>query len=125
MHLKRLITGLIALPFLLLLIFKWGSGIFALVIGLVCLIALWEYFRIALSDKEYSVGHPVVLTAFVCGPVMIWAAESKPDAVFLILALDIIACGLISVLRFRDDPKLLQVVAWQVLGVSYIPLFLA
>ncbi|MBW1867589.1 MAG: phosphatidate cytidylyltransferase [Deltaproteobacteria bacterium] len=126
MHSKRLITGLVALPFLLLLIFKWGIGIFALTIGLVCLIALWEYFRIVFNDTEYTVSHPIVLAAFVCGPAMIWAAaDSQPGVVFLILALNIIACGLISVLRFKDDPKLPQIIAWQVLGMSYIPLFLA
>lgn len=126
MHLSRLITGLLALPFLLLLIFKWGSGVFALTVGLVCLIALWEYFRIVFNDKEYTVTHPIALTAFVCGPAMIWAAaDSQSGVVFLILALNIIICGLISVLRFKVDPRLPQVIAWQVLGMAYIPLFLA
>ena len=126
MHLKRLITGLVALPFLLLLIFKWGTGIFALTISIICLIALWEYFQIVLADKDYTVSHPIVLLSFVCGPAMIWAAAgSKPDVVFLILALNIIACGLISVLRFKNDPDLPRVIALQVLGMSYIPLFLA
>jgi len=126
MHLKRLITGLVALPFLLLLIFQWGSGIFALTVGVVCIIALWEYFRIVLNDKEYDVRHPIVLLSFVFGPAMIWAAaRSRPDLIFLTLALNIIVCGLVSVLRFKDDPHLPPVIAWQVLGMTYIPLFLA
>ncbi len=126
MHLKRLITGLIALPFLLLLIFKWGTGIFALTVGVVCLIALWEYFRIVFNGTAYTAGHPMVLAAFVFGAAMIWAAaDASPDGVFLILALNIIACGLIAVFRFKHDPNLPHVIAWQVLGMAYVPLFLS
>jgi phosphatidate cytidylyltransferase len=126
MHLKRLITGLVALPFLLLLIFKWGPGIFALTIAVVCLIALWEYFRIVLNDTEYTISHPIVLVSFVFGAAMIWAAaDAGPDIIFLMLALNIIACGLVAVLRFKHDPKLPHVIAWQVLGMAYIPLFLS
>ena len=46
MHLKRWITGLTALPFLIYLIWK-GSVPFAVFVAVIALLALGEYFRIA------------------------------------------------------------------------------
>ena len=89
MHLKRWITGLTALPFLVLLIFKGGPFWFAMVISLVCILALGEYFHIVLktgennrelkaeSEKRKTIGFSVFsfqALAFITSMIIIWAA---------------------------------------------------
>lgn len=126
MHSKRLITGLAALPVLFLVIFKWGPGIFALVVGGVGLIALWEYFRIAFADRPEAAFGPIPLLGYASGAGLIWAAAfATVDTLLLVLGLNLTGCGLMAIWRFKHDALVAQTIARQVLGVAYIPLFLS
>lgn len=49
MHLKRWLTAIVAIPFLVAIIIKSPPMLFAGFIGVVAFIALWEYYLIALS----------------------------------------------------------------------------
>ena len=52
MHLKRWITGLSALPFLIFLVYK-GGFFFASLVNAAGLVALWEYYRIVAPGKVW------------------------------------------------------------------------
>ncbi len=126
MHLKRWITGLAALPFLLLLIFKGSPFLFAIVVSIVCILALWEYFRIVFKGRSGAIQDPIPLLAFIMGPIIIWAAyKNSFDIIFVLITLNLIISGLVSLPQFKSDPFISGVVAKQVLGITYIPLFLS
>ncbi len=124
MHLKRWITGLIALPFLIFIIYS-GGVIFAAVISIVSLLCLWEYFRIVLDTGEkMTTGIP--LLAFLTAPAIIWSAHGKAFELILgLIALNLIVSGLVSVVQFKNKPGVLETAKKQVQGVVYIPLFLS
>jgi len=48
-HLKRWITGLIALPFLIFLVYIGGFP-FIVLVGFACICSLWEFYRIVFND---------------------------------------------------------------------------
>jgi phosphatidate cytidylyltransferase len=52
MNSKRWVTGIVALPLLILLVYKGSPGVFAAFIGIVSIFALWEYFRIVFHARK-------------------------------------------------------------------------
>jgi phosphatidate cytidylyltransferase len=124
MHLKRWITFLVALPFLIFLIYK-GGVFFAVAVGAVGLFSLWEYFRIVLITDGKKVS-AIALVGYFSVPCIFWAAYVNAlDLVLGLLVLNLIVCGLISVFQFKNDSLVLIKVKDQVVGVVYIPLFLS
>jgi len=125
MHLKRWITGLIALPLLLFIIYKGGILLF-LLIAAASLIALWEYFRIVFKGENIQITSALPLTAMAAGLGLIWAAYSgQPDLIIAIIALNLMVAGLIAIARFGRDAAVLEALKNQIQGVVYIPLFLS
>ena len=147
MHLKRWITSIIVLPFLVLLICKGGSFLFAVFIGIICILALREYFCIVfnkyrsskieaqsskLKDRS-SKGRIIQLSAlsfellaFIICPMIIWAAYSNSFNIIIgLIALNLIISGLISLRQFKYNSSMPEIIAKQVLGIIYIPLFLS
>ncbi|UCH19418.1 MAG: phosphatidate cytidylyltransferase [Deltaproteobacteria bacterium] len=124
MHLKRWITGLVALPFLVFIIYK-GGVIFATVVSIVSLLSLWEYFRIVLGTEEKMlIGIP--LLAFITGPLIIWTVYVKAfDLTLGLLAMNLIVSGLVSVTQFKSSPRVIETIKSQVQGIVYVPLFLS
>lgn len=124
MHLKRWITGLVALPLLIFLIIK-GGAYFAILIGIVCVLSMWEYFRIVATAK----GKPfsfITVTGFFTGAMIIVASYGNFfDLILGLIALNIIICGLISIWQFKKDPLVLETVKKQLQGIVYIPLLLS
>lgn len=140
MHLKRWITSIAILPFLVLLICKGGSFLFAVFIGIICILALREYFCIVFSkdrsmkienrsskDKIFQLSPSIFhLLSFIIGPMIIWAAYSNSfDIIICLIVLNLIVSGLISLRQFKHNSSMPEIVAKQVLGIIYIPLFLS
>jgi len=126
MYLKRWITAFVAIPFLVLLIGSGGAFMFAVVIGVVCLIALWEFFRIVPGKIESSNPFCFKLLAFIMGPAIIWAAYNNSfNSVLGLIALNLIVSALISLPKFKSDESVSGIIFKQVLGVIYIPLLLS
>lgn len=124
MHLKRWITGLIALPFLIFIIYS-GGVIFAAVITIVSLLCLWEYFRIVLDTGE-KIPAAIPLLAFLTAPAIMWFAYGKAFELILgLVALNLIVASLVAVVQFKNKPGVFETVKKQVQGVIYIPLFLS
>jgi phosphatidate cytidylyltransferase len=126
MHLKRWITGLAALPFLIWLISKGGTVIFGVVISVVSVIALLEYFKIVLYPQNGKHIASVSASAYFMGIIIIWAVYYNLfDIVPALIVLNLIVSGFISLNKFRKDQSAPWMVAKQLMGLVYIPLFLS
>ena len=126
MHFRRWITSIIALPFLILLIFKGSLPLFSLFIGIACIIALWEYFNIVYHQQNMEKKDSLVLFSYIAGPMIIWAAYKGSHMLILaMVSLNFLAVGSIGLFKFKRDKKVLEKIAKEVLGIIYIPLFLA
>ena len=126
MHLKRWMTGLVALPFLILLIGKGGPFLFASVVSLACILALWEYFRIVMQSRSGSDQWFITTTGYITGTIIIWTAYINSfELVLGLIVLNFLVCTLIALPKFKSDSSVTEVVFKQVLGTIYIPLLLS
>ena len=123
MHFKRWITFLVALPFLVFIVYR-GGIVFAVVISIVSLLTLWEYFRVVLgTDKNVLVGIP--LLAFITAPAIFWIGYNNAFGLVLgLIVLNLMVSGFISILQFKNNPHVLESVKYQIQGIIYIPLML-
>ncbi|MFZ5570988.1 MAG: phosphatidate cytidylyltransferase [Thermodesulfobacteriota bacterium] len=125
MHAQRWITALVALPFLIWLIYQ-GGLVFSMFIGLVSLIGLWEYYHIVCRDTEDIVRSPIAITGFITGILTAAAAHAGAEAVVpTLLALDLAVAGFFGLVRYKREPEAMALVMKQVAGVVYVPLMLA
>jgi len=124
-HLKRWITGLSALPFLIFLVYIGGFP-FIILVGFACVCSLWEYYRIVFNaDGEILYG-VVVWWGYIVGLAVIVAAHiANSDSVLVVLALDLVIVGLMSMFLYKSNPSIVNVIPKQVQGIIYIPLLLS
>jgi phosphatidate cytidylyltransferase len=125
MHLKRWITAVIAVPLIFFLVFSGSPKLLSTILIAVAIIALWEYFRIVFKDHQrfiYSLTPPGYISAVA---IIVSAYFSRLDWVLLILCLDVLFTGMISMPMFKSNPHLSDLIAKQVLSVVYIPTFLS
>jgi len=125
-HAKRWLTGLAALPILTFWL-GWGNPLmFALLIALVCLLSLREYFQMAFSRNAGGIHPPLAILGYITGLSIIWAAYANSSAVILvIITLNFLLCGFLLLLRFKTDPAIVSSVAMQIQGMVYIPVLIA
>jgi len=125
MHLKRWITALIALPFLIFLVFK-GGFFFTALISAAGLVALWEYYRLVFSEKNKPQHDLILFWGYGMGLAIIWAAYLVgPELSLSLIALNLVVMALISLFRFKTDRGVLYVITGQLEGVIYIPVLLS
>ena len=124
MHLKRWITGLSALPFLIFLVYK-GGFFFTSLVSAASLVALWEYYRIALPGRAKSLSGIILWWGYGACFAIIWAAYGVgADLILGLIALNLVAIALISIFQFKSDHSVLDVITKQVQGILYIPVSL-
>ncbi|MEE8400084.1 MAG: phosphatidate cytidylyltransferase [Desulfobacterales bacterium] len=127
MHLKRWITSIVALPLLVLLIYRGGPVLFAVFIGVVTIPAIWEYLHIVSpgTGKPWA-KNPILLLSFVTGPVIVWAAyHHHPQVILGVFGLTLILSVLLSLPQFKSTPSVVDTVFKQMLLITYIPVFLS
>ncbi len=125
MHLKRWITGIVALPFLYLLVAA-GGWIFALLIAAAATLTLWEYYRAAFTPAAGAGLKRMARLGLCLAPLMVLVVHHSGMALApLVLAVDLVLAAALSLPQFKTDPKAPHWVAIQVLGLVYIPLLLA
>jgi phosphatidate cytidylyltransferase len=124
-HLKRWITGLSALPVLILLIYT-GGYLFLLLVALACICAQWEYHRIV-SNADPAVMSSIVVWWGYCTSLLLLAAAhiAGIGLVAAGLALNLVVVGVMSVFLYKSNPRIGLVIQKQVLGIVYIPLSLS
>jgi len=124
-HLKRWITGLSALPFLIFFVYIGGFP-FIILIGFACICSLWEYYRIVFNaDGEILYGVVIWWGYFVALAIIVLAHIADSASVLVVLALNLVVVGLISMFLFKSKPSIVNVIPKQVQGIVYIPLLLS
>jgi len=124
-HLKRWITGLVALPFLIFLIY-FGEISFFILIALACILSLWEYFRIVFNAERPApdgviVGWGYCVSLLILGTALV----DGPTGVALLVAFNLLIAGLFSVFIYKSNPQVGDVIQKQVQGIVYIPVLLS
>ncbi len=125
MHKKRWITALVALPFLIFLIFQ-KPFVFASLIAVVSVIGLWECYRIVFHEMENPSLGPGQMIGYLIAPLIIDAVHLKSvGGVAVLLTCNLMIVGAAAVVNFKKDPFFLNGVAKQALGLLYLPVFLS
>lgn len=126
MLLKRWITSLVALPFLILLIWQAGAGLFAWVIAAVSVLGLWEYNRIVFTGHSGTVVAAMSLIGTVCGPAIVYSSyRGSSHGLLLVLALGFMFAGAIAVVGFKDDARVSATLSRAMTGLVYVPVLLS
>jgi phosphatidate cytidylyltransferase len=125
MHLKRWITGIVALPIIYLLV-SAGGMVFTLLIAAVSVITLWEYNRAVFKSDSDGPARLIPLLGLCLSPVIIWSVY-RGALIYtpLILAVDLIVVAGLTLPLFKNDTQAPHWVGKQVLGLVYIPVFLS
>ena len=123
MHLKRWLTSIVALPLLVLLVFKGGAFLFSVFAGMVACIALWEYVRIVSAGAAGPFSKGLLVICLVVGAALLFSAYAvRLDAMPVILSFGLVLTGIYTLRDFRNDPGICQKAALQTMGGIYISL---
>jgi phosphatidate cytidylyltransferase len=125
MHLKRWITGIVAVPIVYLLVVA-GGAIFFLLIAAVGVVTLAEYYRAVFAPEDRGPARLIPLLGLVLAPVIVWVVTYRGmvDAP-LVIAVDLIGAAALTLPLFKTDDQAPHLVARQTLGLVYIPLSLS
>lgn len=125
MHLKRWITGLTALPFLIYLVYKGGVP-FTLLVTVGGLLSLWEYFRLVFSSADNVKYNIFVVWGFIMGGGIIWSAHSKGiEMIPVLVAFNLLFSALFSLFKYKVDSQVMESIKKQIQGIIYIPVLLS
>jgi phosphatidate cytidylyltransferase len=125
MHRKRWITGLVALPFLVYLIYTGGMA-FASMIAVVAILAFWEFFRIAFNTTENNLKNLVTAIGYITAVSMVAVSfQYSAQMLLAVMGANIIISGVIFVLFFKSTPQIIESLRIQIQGIMYIPLSLS
>ena len=125
MHLKRWITGLSALPFLIFLVYIGGFP-FIILVGFACICSLWEYYRIVFNAEGEILYGVVIWWGYFVGLAIIGTAHiAHFESVLVVLALNLVLVGLISTFIYKSKPSVVNIIPKQVQGIVYIPFLLS
>ena len=125
MHLKRWITGLSALPFLIFLVYIGGFP-FVLLVGFACICSLWEYYRIVFNDQSLDLSGIVLWWGYFVGfGIIVTAHFADSTSLLVVLALNLVIVGLMSTFIYKSKPAIVDVIPKQIQGIVYIPLLLS
>ena len=126
MHIKRILTALIGTPIVFLFFFKANYDLFAMLVLLVSLISLYEYFKITLNKERSNLHSIVVLSSFVTTSAIVYGAyTSSFDIIIFALVFNLIGAGSLSLFELKTNPEMNRTVAIHVQASIYIPLFLS
>lgn len=128
MHLKRILSAIVAIPSLYLLILKGGAFWFAVLVSVAGLIAMSEYYRIVFNKSNGSVTGPIHITGYIACLALIGFSYIRPgqfEIVAGILAVNFLISGITALFLFKGEPDITDVVGKQVQGLIYIPLLIS
>jgi phosphatidate cytidylyltransferase len=124
-HLKRWITGLVALPFLIFLVYLGGIP-FLLLICLACICSLWEYFRIVFNAERRALSSVILWWGYCVSLLILGTAQIEGlTGVVVLVAFNLVMAGLFSVFIYKTNPLVGDTIQKQVQGIVYIPLLLS
>ncbi|MBM4287396.1 MAG: hypothetical protein FJ135_04460 [Deltaproteobacteria bacterium] len=118
MHLKRWLTGLVALPILLYILLKGSSLSFLLLLALVSAAAHWEFLTICglgRSRLEKALGIALGLL------LVLSFSTTRPYLPMFFLVFGMLGYFLFYLLKYEEFPQLLPELALSCLGLLYVP----
>lgn len=123
MHLKRWITGLIAVPLLFVILYYGGQTAFGLLIAVVACLAVAEYFNIVFADKKSLSCIGFQLAGYI-SVVLILGVVFKGNYALVpaVLTANLLVIGFLVVYGYKQDSSLPTRAGQQILGVIYISL---
>jgi phosphatidate cytidylyltransferase len=126
MHLKRWITGIVAVPIIYLLVTA-GAAVFALLVAAISVVTLWEYYGAVFKPgADDGLVRLIPRLGLGLSAVIVWVVYSGGlNHAPLIIAVDLILVAGLTLPLFKNDPQAPHLVAKQVLGLIYIPVFLS
>jgi len=125
MHLKRWITGIVAIPIIYLLVSAGGTAFF-LLIAVISVLTLWEYYRAVFEPAAGLAARLIPQLGLVLAPVIVFTVyRGGMSHTPLILAADLVIVAGLTLPLFKDDPQAPFTVGKQVLGLVYIPVLLS
>jgi phosphatidate cytidylyltransferase len=125
MHLKRWITALIALPFLIIIISKGGAFIFSLCLCIGAAIAFYEYLSIVFKPN-FSFKDPLLIIGILSSAAIIWSFYFNNIKLFgFFIIADFFLCAFISFFKYKKEPYIIENIIKQVFGLIYIALFIS
>lgn len=126
MHLKRWLTSIVAVPILAAFLYKAPGSLFTGFIGLVAVIALWEYYRIVYNRIKPAVGLIIPVWGGLMGLLLLFAAYASAwHLIPELIIINTLGTAFFSIFRFRINAGVVDVVAKEIQGLIYIPLALA
>lgn len=131
MHLKRWITAIVLIPVLFIILLKGSTLAFTLVVILVTLLGLNEYFTIVSFPSDFSSDSrkfpPILLIlSYAMGIGIVYAAHTGgAGAVLVMVAVNLLLVALVVIFKFSPESTILDKASKQIMGIVYIPLFLS
>ena len=121
-HLKRWVTGLVAVPLLFALIAFGSEEIFAILIIAASLIGVWEYNRMAFGAES---GREKVETMTIALLILLTAASGNILLLVPVMTFSIMTVLILQLPRIRSGSQDMTSVGRIALGLLYIPLLMA
>lgn len=121
----RVLTAIVAVPLLILYISKGTPFMFALLIGVVSIISLQEYFRIVFNPSGQPDPLMPPLGYLSCVGVLCGTHLKSPEIVTGVLIFHLIIGATRAVLSYQAGSPVLNILSRQVCGLIYVPLFLS
>ncbi len=125
-HRQRWATGLVALPLIYLLVVA-GGALFVLLIAAVSYLTLWEFYRVAFyAEPEHGPVRLAPILGMILTPVIVWLIyRHGMTLAMLVVAVDLVLVAGLTLPLYKSDHQAPLVVAKQVFGLVYIPIFLS
>lgn len=117
---KRLLTAIVALPLLILLIFKGSFFLFACFTMLLSFLGLAEFFRMALPERQLEGSAATLLGA----PLPLVLISPDPRHFLFAITTVVLFSALLFLFRFRDIRSAAGETALFLAGFLYVPLLL-
>ena len=121
-HLKRWITGAIAVPLLFGIIAYGSENAFAVLIIAVSLAGMLEYNRMAFGER---ISREKVQTTAIALVILLTAVSGDFRLLAAVLSLGVMAVMMLYLPRMRDKEPDMVPVARMVLGIMYVPLLMS
>lgn len=120
-HLRRWLTAIVAVPLLVLLIWKGGRTHFALFVGLAAAVGLLEYYALVLSRETIV----TKAAGLVLGSALVVAFYTDGlQAISAVLVLSLFGSALICLARFDRQTPMPEMLYKQIMGLVYVPFLL-
>jgi phosphatidate cytidylyltransferase len=125
MFLKRWITGLSLLPFLIFFVYQ-GGVLFVLLVAAACLICLWEYSRVVRGAESKALSHIIWVWGYLISLIIIWSSFWMGlQSVAVAIALNLLFVACFSLFGFKTNPAVTEIIKNQIQGIVYIPALLS